>query len=249
MSRALRENGIEEVLVHTGQHFDAGMSKVFFDELSIPQPAYYLGLGGGSHGEMTGRMLENVEKLLFKEKPDWVIVFGDTNSTLAGALAASKLHIPVCHVEAGLRSYNRRMPEEQNRVLTDHLSSLLGCSSEVGVANLEREGIFEGVRVVGDVMGDASNLARQIISGSSDSSLSQEFPDDFLLLTLHRADNTDDVDRLRKLVRQVNQCGLPVVLPAHPRLSKLLVENKLDFEDNVSPVSYTHLTLPTTPYV
>src|ERR1700732_518966 len=150
VSRAIREtDGLSEVMIHTGQHFDPNMSDVFFDELDIPKPKHHLDINGGGHGDMTGRMLMAVEPILLAEKPDWVAVYGDTNSTLAGSLAASKLHIPVAHVEAGLRSFNRRMPEEINRVVTDHLSSLLFCPTETAVNNLAREGITQGVKLVG----------------------------------------------------------------------------------------------------
>src|SRR6188768_2807643 len=150
-----RGAAIEEVLVHTGQHYDPNMSQIFFDQLRVPRPKYNLAVGSGSHGAMTGKMLEAVEQILLEEKPDWLLVYGDTNSTLAGALAAAKLHIPVAHVEAGLRSYNRKMPEEINRVMTDHLSALLLCPTETAVENLRGEGVTKGVHLVGDVMYDA----------------------------------------------------------------------------------------------
>jgi UDP-GlcNAc3NAcA epimerase len=164
VSRAFAAAGIEQVLVHTGQHYDFEMSEVFFQELEIPPPRHSLGLGGGTHGVMTGRMLEGIEKILSEARPDWVLVYGDTNSTLAGALAAAKLHIPVCHVESGLRSWNRRMPEEINRVLTDHISNRLFCSSELAVENLRREGITAGVEMVGDVMADTNKLAQEVVA-------------------------------------------------------------------------------------
>src|SRR5450631_1783616 len=160
VSRAIREtDGLEEVMIHTGQHFDKNMSDVFFDELDIPAPAHMLDIHGGGHGEMTGRMLSAIEPVLIAEKPDWVVVYGDTNSTLAGALAAAKLHIPIAHVEAGLRSFNRRMPEEVNRVLTDHLSALHLCPTQAAVDNLAGEGIRSGVHHIGDVMYDATLFA------------------------------------------------------------------------------------------
>ncbi|HLO76062.1 MAG TPA: UDP-N-acetylglucosamine 2-epimerase, partial [Magnetospirillum sp.] len=157
VSRAFRDFPLmTEIMVHTGQHFDANMSDVFFRELGIPQPAYNLEVSGGGHGHMTGRMLAGIEQVLVREQPDWVLVYGDTNSTMAGALAAAKLHIPIAHVEAGLRSFNRRMPEEINRVLTDHVSALLFCPTGAAVRNLAAEGVTQGVHQVGDVMYDAT---------------------------------------------------------------------------------------------
>lgn len=226
VSRALAARGIEERLIHTGQHYDFEMSEVFFRELQIPTPRYSLGLGGGMHGAMTGQMLAEIERILIDDRPDVVLVYGDTNSTLAGALAASKLQIPVCHVEAGLRSYNRLMPEEINRVLTDHLSEKLLCSSPVGVENLAKEGIVEGVEVVGDVMADASKLAQEITAGALPGGLAEVEPglldEDFILLTLHRAENTDDAERLRQLMDQINALEQPILFPVHPRTRSAL---------------------------
>ena len=188
-----RQEGVREVLVHTGQHYDENMSRVFFEQLEIPEPDYHLGIGSGPHGEQTGRMLEGVERVLVEERPDWVLVYGDTNSTLAGALAAVKLHIPVAHVEAGLRSFNRSMPEEINRVLTDHASDLLFAPTETAAANLRREGISNArVRLVGDVMYDAA-----LYYGEKADRISRILeqldlePKSYILATLHRAGNTE----------------------------------------------------------
>ena len=240
VSRAIsKRNGIMEIIVHTGQHYDANMSDVFFDELHIPKPQYNLGIGGGSHGQQTGLMLQEIEKVLFKEKPDHVLVYGDTNSTLAGALAASKLHIPVIHVEAGLRSYNMRMPEEQNRILTDHISSILFAPTTMAVDNLSKEGICSNVINVGDVMYDAAlyygELAEQNSTVLSDQGLEGK---PFILATVHRAENTDDVDRLSVIFSQLNKMAQTerVVLPLHPRTKKALEGINYDF--NASRISF-----------
>jgi UDP-GlcNAc3NAcA epimerase len=250
VSRAFASAGITEVLVHTGQHYDFEMSEVFFRELEIPEPRHSLGLGGGSHGAMTGRMLEGIEKILLEDRPDWLLVYGDTNSTLAGALAATKLHIPVCHVEAGLRSWNRLMPEEINRVLTDHISTRLFCSSETGVENLKREGVTEGVEVVGDVMADASALAQRVIAGRSaeflkaaDASLLEG---GYGLLTLHRAENTDDRERFGALLEQLNRLEMKVVFPIHPRTKGALAREGFELGENIltiEPVGYLEMAV------
>jgi UDP-GlcNAc3NAcA epimerase len=213
--------GSAEVLVHTGQHYDDSMSAVFFQELQLPDPHYHLGVGSGSHGEQTGRMLAEIERVLERESPDWVLVYGDTNSTIAGALAAAKLHIPVAHVEAGLRSFNRRMPEEVNRVLTDHLAELLFVPTEAAVANLLREGVAEErIHLVGDVMYDAALMFGERASMSSDvlTRIGVE-AGNYVLATVHRAENTDNPDRLRAIIAGLNEISreLPVVLPLHPR--------------------------------
>ena len=208
VSRVIKSmDNVEEVLVHTGQHFDQNMSDVFFEEMSIPKPSYNLEISSLSHGAMTGRMLEGIESIIVDEKPDWVLVYGDTNSTLAGALAASKLHVKVAHVEAGLRSYNMRMPEEQNRILTDRISSVLFCPTEVATSNLQAEGYDDldiQVAKVGDVMYDAalfySNRARQPGWFST-----LNIRNDFALATIHRAENTDNSDRLREIVLALNE--------------------------------------------
>lgn len=227
VSRALRSrDGLREVLVHTGQHFDDNMYEVFFRELEIPTPDYNLGISGGPHGLQTGRMLEKVEAVLLEEKPDWALVYGDTNSTLAGALAAAKLHIPVAHVEAGLRSFNRRMPEEINRVLTDHVSALLFAPTATAVANLVREGVDEAcVHQVGDVMYDASRIFGR--KAAAESQILERLGVErgsYILSTIHRAENTDDPVRLRILIAALDRIAadLPVILPLHPRTRRVL---------------------------
>ena len=228
ISRVIRDDyagKIEEVLVHTGQHYDENMSKVFFEELQIPQPKYNLEISGGQHGAMTGRMLEEVENVLLQEKPDCVLIYGDTNSTLAGALAAAKVHIPVAHVEAGLRSFNMRMPEEVNRIVSDRISTLLLCPTETAVKNLHHEGITKGVHNVGDVMYDVAlyyrERARQHSTALADRKLSAGR---FALATCHRAENTDDPARLGEILGALADVAkiLPVVLPLHPRTRKLI---------------------------
>jgi len=223
VSRAIRNDAgvqVREVIVHTGQHFDDNMSQVFFDELEIPAPDYSLAVSGGGHGEMTGRMLEGVERVLMSERPDWVLVYGDTNSTLAGALAAVKLHIPVAHVEAGLRSFNRRMPEEINRIVADRISTLLFCPTKTAVRHLQSEGITEGVHQCGDVMFDVSLFYRERARDRSCvlRSLGVEGRR-FALATCHRAENADDPARLSAIVSALHDISLemPVVLPLHPR--------------------------------
>ena len=224
VSRKLRESAAE-VLIHTGQHYDSNMSELFFHDLEIPEPDYNLGVGSGTHGEQSGEMLKQIEKVLLKEKPDYVLVFGDTNSTLAGALAAAKLCIPVAHVEAGLRSFNRRMPEEINRVVTDHLSSLLFCPTETSVNNLAREGITEGVHLVGDVMYDALLLnSRRAEEKSKILEALRLQPKSYFLATVHRAENTDDPRRLAAIVKAFEMISdiFTVVWPVHPRTRKVL---------------------------
>lgn len=221
VSAALRRAGVCEILVHTGQHYAPAMSEVFFRELSIPSPAHHLGVGSGSHGAQTGKMLELLERVILDECPARVLVYGDTNSTIAGALAAAKLNVPVDHVEAGLRSFNRRMPEEVNRVMTDHISSRLYAPTIAAVENLRREGLVgQGVMHVGDVMCDATLAAASIARRESrildELSLS---PNGYVLATIHRAENTDDVARLAAILHALGMVArqLPVVLPIHPR--------------------------------
>ncbi|MDH6533902.1 UDP-N-acetylglucosamine 2-epimerase (non-hydrolyzing) [Parabacteroides sp. 52] len=233
VSRAILEHNrkkpellIEEFLLHTGQHYDENMSSIFFTEMGIPQPTWHLQCGNGSHGEMTGSMLIEIEKILLDTLPDYVLVYGDTNSTLAGALAASKLNIPVIHVEAGLRSFNRQMPEEVNRVLTDHLSTLLCCPTFAAVNHLTEEGIHKGVYHVGDVMYDAALVFGRLADTSSDilNQLAIKSKS-FYLCTVHRAENTDNKERLYQIFTALKEIGspsLPVVLPLHPRTQTYL---------------------------
>ena len=236
---------IEEVIVHTGQHFDANMSDVFFEELKIPRPSYNLDINSLNHGAMTGRMLEGIEEIILKEKPEWVMVYGDTNSTIAGALAAKKLHVKVAHIEAGLRSFNMAMPEEVNRILTDRISDILFCPTDPAIRNLNSEG-YENLenRIVknGDVMQDAAIFY-------SDMSKAPGFTlsDKFILMTLHRAENTDNLERLRNIVEAANEIHkeIPVVLLTHPRTKKILeregIELKVQAEDPVGYLEMIHL--------
>jgi UDP-N-acetylglucosamine 2-epimerase len=218
LSLAIRAAGHQEFLLHTGQHYDHGMSQVFFDELGLRAADINLNVRSGSHGQQTGEMLTLIEKALMAEKPDWVVVFGDTNSTLAGALAAVKLHIPLAHVEAGLRSFNRTMPEEHNRVLTDHCADLLFCPTQTAVDNLGREGLVNGVHLVGDPMYDAvlhfGRLAQERSTILQTLGLQ---PRGYLLATIHRAYNTDDPATLRQILSALAAISEPVILPLHPR--------------------------------
>ncbi|NMC73700.1 MAG: UDP-N-acetylglucosamine 2-epimerase (non-hydrolyzing) [Geobacteraceae bacterium] len=224
LSREIRKEHTE-ILVHTGQHYDPEMSDVFFRDLAIPEPDYHLGVGSGSHGEQTGEILARIEQVLLKEKPDMVIVFGDTNSTLAGALSATKLHIPVAHVEAGLRSFDRSMPEEINRVVTDHVSDLLFCPTRTAVRNLADEGITRGVHLVGDVMVDALEYNRHIAAKKS--RILERFglpPGGYLVVTVHRPANTDNWEHMDAILSALGESGQPVLFPVHPRTKKMLNE-------------------------
>jgi UDP-GlcNAc3NAcA epimerase len=223
LSRAVRKRH-EETLVHTGQHYDYTMSGVFFDGLDIPKPDVNLGVGSGQHGAQTGAMLSGIEQVLLSARPDRVLIYGDTNSTLAGALAASKLHIPVVHVEAGLRSFNRRMPEEVNRVVADQLADLLLCPSDTAATNLAAEGITRGVHVVGDVMLDVLNWAKERAEDAANGILSRLGlkPGQYLVTTVHRSENTDDRARLSALLKAFNALEEPVVFPVHPRTRKVI---------------------------
>ncbi|AHF81262.1 non-hydrolyzing UDP-N-acetylglucosamine 2-epimerase [Thermococcus paralvinellae] len=222
VSRELRKY-FDEIIVHTGQHYDYEMDRIFFEELSIPEPDYHLGVGSGSHGYQTGEMLKKIEEVLIKEKPDLVLVYGDTNSTLAGALAAVKLHIKVAHVEAGLRSFDKRMPEEVNRVLTDHVSDYLFAPTETAVENLYNEGIRKGVYLTGDVMYDA--LLSNIKIAQKKSRILEELglkSKKYLLATVHRAENTDNRKNLENIIEAFIESNELIVFPAHPRTQKYL---------------------------
>lgn len=249
VSRALAAVGIRESLLHTGQHFDAQMSDVFFQELGIPAPARHLGIGGLGHGAMTGRMLEGIEQAFLADRPDWVLVYGDTNSTLAGALAAVKLHVPVAHVEAGLRSYNLAMPEEVNRRLADHVCRLLFVPTQAGVDNLRREGIKQGVHLVGDVMYDAALLFASEARSRSDvlSRLKLEAKG-YALATVHRAENTDVPGRLEAILGGLGALAreLPVVLPLHPRTRKVMAARGLELPAGIQatePVGFLDMVM------
>ncbi|MBL8022437.1 MAG: UDP-N-acetylglucosamine 2-epimerase (non-hydrolyzing) [Leptospirales bacterium] len=250
ISRVIREpfrDRVSEFLIHTGQHYDENMSDVFFRDMEIPQPDLNLQIGSGSHGETTGKMLIGIEAALLANRPDLLLVYGDTNSTLAGALAASKLHIPVAHVEAGLRSFNRQMPEEQNRIVTDHLSRVLLCPTSAAVKNLAREGVVEGengyrVFRTGDVMLDASLFYRERVANRSGGIVSTlGLSGDFFLLTMHRAENTDDPRRLRAIWEGVSSSEIPGVFPVHPRTRKVIEQIGLRPAKNITlidPVGY-----------
>lgn len=248
VSRAVRdfnkENSepIEEIIVHTGQHFDKNMSEIFFSQMDIPKPGYNLDINGLGHGAMTGRMLEGIEEVLQKEKPDWVLVYGDTNSTLAGALAAKKIHIKVAHVEAGLRSYNMRMPEEINRILTDRISDILFCPTTTGVSTLEKEGFNNfpsKVVFVGDVMFDVARFyENKMVKPQID------VPSEFVLTTIHRAENTTNTENLTNIIEGLKEVSqtLPIVIPVHPNTRRIIKKLHLDEDvDNlifIDPVSY-----------
>lgn len=243
LSRQFQLLGIEELIVHTGQHFDTNMSEVFFEEMEIPKPAYNLDIHGLTHGAMTGRMLEGIEEILIKEKPDGVLVYGDTNSTLAGAIAASKLQIPLIHVEAGLRSYNMSMPEEINRILTDRISNVLFCPTDTAVNNLKREG-FDNMPIQiiknGDVMQDAAIYyaakAEQKSNILKNINLSQ-----FILGTIHRQENTDSPENLKNIIVGLNEINrsVPIVVPIHPRTRNILTQQNITPEFTlIDPVGY-----------
>ena len=239
-----KQSEIEEIIVHTGQHYDANMSDIFFEEMKIPKPHYFLGIGGKSHGAMTGQMIEKIEEVCLKEKPDWVIVYGDTNSTLAGAIVASKLHIKLAHIEAGLRSFNMKMPEEVNRILTDRISQILFCPTDTAVENLKSEGYehFE-VKVVksGDVMQDGAMFYKELAVKPS----SCDIQNDFILCTIHRAENTDNEQRLRDIFDALNEIAKDkqIILPLHPRTKKIIENLKINTQNLtlIDPVGYLEM--------
>ena len=228
VSSALKQAGHQEVLVHTGQHYDHLMSQVFFDELGIAPPAVNLQVGSGLHGEQTGKMLTLIEEILLKERPDRMLVYGDTNSTLAGAIAACKLRIPIAHVEAGLRSFNREMPEEHNRILTDHCSDILFCPTQTAVNHLAKEGITQGVHLVGDTMYDAVLQFSQMADERSSLLKQLELgPKQYLLATIHRPYNTDELEPLTSIITSLATAGEPVIFPAHPRTQQKINQDPL----------------------
>ncbi|QUY52821.1 MULTISPECIES: non-hydrolyzing UDP-N-acetylglucosamine 2-epimerase [Psychrobacter] len=247
VSKAIQNSSIlDEKIIHTGQHFDANMSNIFFDQLGIPKPHYQLDINSGSHGSMTGRMLEQIEEICLAEQPDRLMVYGDTNSTLAGALAAAKLHIPVAHIEAGLRSFNMQMPEEINRILTDQVSDILFCPTDTAVSNLKNEGFDKKpvqVLNVGDVMQDSSLFfSERAVKGSSLVDVPNE---GFIVATLHRAENTDDTTRLKSIIDALNYIHeniRPVILPLHPRTQKVVKSLGLELKMLVlEPVGYLEM--------
>jgi UDP-GlcNAc3NAcA epimerase len=245
VSRQFQKIGIDEILVHTGQHFDANMSQVFFDEMEIPTPHYNLEISGLNHGAMTGRMLEKIETVLLNEKPDYVLVYGDTNSTLAGALAASKLHIPIAHVEAGLRSFEMKMPEEVNRILTDRISQILFCPTQTAIDNLQKEGFAHfdcQIEMPGDVMYDAvlyyQSKAERVSTILDKAKLRSG---EFVLCTIHRAENTNDPNRLKAICAALNEIHrtTPVILPLHPRTKGYLQSLNIQLDVTiVEPLGY-----------
>lgn len=238
----------EHVIVHTGQHYDPGLSDVFFEELEIPRPDHHLGVGSGTHGVQTGEMLKRIEPVLSGEEPDWVLLYGDTNSTLAGAVAAAKLGLKSAHIEAGLRSYRRSMPEEINRVVADHLSDLLCCPTTTAIENLRREGLENRAVVTGDVMYDAVLRYRQVAEQRTGAFINSWRPGEFALATVHRAENTDDPEQLRRIVTGLDRIArtiCPVVWPVHPRTRKCLAEmdGLMGAITAIEPVPYLEMLL------
>lgn len=249
VSRELKKySEIKEIIVHTGQHYDQNMSDIFFDEMDIPKPKYMLQTGGKVHGAMTGQQLEKIEEILLIEKPNLVLVYGDTNSTLAGALAAIKINIPVAHVEAGLRSFNMQMPEEVNRILTDRISSILFCPTQAAIDNLKKEGYpftfnsgKQYIEKVGDVMQDCAEL----FASRATMPIGFNLKENFILATIHRAENTDCPERLQNIIEALNEIALsiPVVLPVHPRTQNIIVKLNLDINNLtlIAPVGYLEM--------
>jgi UDP-N-acetylglucosamine 2-epimerase len=244
VSRLIRKDSFfEEVLLHTGQHYDSNMSGIFFDELGIPEPKYNLEVGSGSHAVQTGMMLQGIEEVILKEKPDWTLVYGDTNSTLAGALASVKLKVPVAHVEAGLRSFNRDMPEEINRIVTDRVSDLLFAPTQTAIGNLENEGLKNISVFTGDVMYDSVLFYREKMIVHPQAHTVEGIPQRYYLATIHRAENTDNLSNLEKILTAFSQTDEPVVLPIHPRTRKV-VSGIITIPSNViliDPVGYLEM--------
>lgn len=243
VSRVLRESH-EELIIHTGQHYDSNMSDIFFDELNIPKPDYYLGVGSGNHGKQTGEMMGKIEEIVLKENPDYLMVYGDTNSTLAGSLVAAKLHVPVIHIEAGLRSFNKKMPEEINRIMTDHVSAYLFSPTETGVENLKNENITKNVYNIGDVMYDAvlynQELAQEKSTVLQDNDLEQK---GYHLITIHRAENTDEVEKMKNILDAFSQIEEIKVWPIHPRTKHKLADYGINIDSVpglkvIDPVGY-----------
>ncbi len=239
------ESGInlQEIIVHTGQHYDANTSDIFFAEMKIPKPDYFLGVGGSSHGEMTGQMIEKIEKILLEHKPDWLMVYGDTNSTLAGAIAASKLHIKIAHIEAGLRSFNMKMPEEINRILTDRVSSLLFCPTQTAITNLKKEGVerWDAQSILaGDVMLDGAKFYKQYAKRPK-----IDINNKFVLCTIHRAENTDNETRLKEIISALIQISdqIQIILPLHPRTKKIIQNFNISTQNLtiIEPVGYLQM--------
>lgn len=242
VSRALAALDVEQVLLHTGQHYDDAMSKVFFDELDLPAPDINLEVGSGSHGAQTARMLEGIERVISEARPDWVIVYGDTNSTLAGALVAAKMGVPLGHVEAGLRSFRRGMPEEINRVVADHVSDLLFCPTRTAVEHLAREGVTRGVEHVGDVMVDSLEWIRPHLRSDGLTRLGVSGP--YYVATLHRAENVDDPDRIVRAMDALGAAPGPVFLPLHPRTAASVDRFRVAIPSNVrtiQPLGYVDM--------
>ena len=244
ISREIAKYGdLEEIIVHTGQHYDANMSDIFFEQMQIPKPDYFLGIGGKSHGAMTGQMIEQIEKVALEVNPDWILVYGDTNSTLAGAIVASKLHIQLAHIEAGLRSFNMKMPEEVNRILTDRISNILFCPTDLAISNLQKEG-FDSLdaKVIksGDVMQDGAIFYQKLAKKPH-----FEIKEAYILCTVHRAENTDDKLRLRAIFEALAEISKDkqIILPLHPRTKKMLEQSQIDISNLkiIEPIGYLEM--------